>query len=289
MLQNTVLFLYRIRGVMLAIAVLILLGFALFGTLLPSSMHWFPEIVAPVAIFMMVLSVILSLIGPRFLPDRKTMVVRSPVRGRWQALNSPTSKVPSHGVHAYGQTYAIDLVYEPTDQPRPEFGSGPAMQQPAEYPAFGQPVEAMIDGTVVRASDWRRDHKSRSSYVAVAYMMLEGAIRELGGPGFVLGNHVVIRGAHDTYAVVAHLQQGSLHVRTGDTVHAGQRLGSCGNSGNSSEPHVHAQIMDRKSSSVAVGIPMSFANITLDDEPGGDFNLPINGQYMHATDKRSPA
>jgi hypothetical protein len=44
-----------------------------------------------------------------------------PVRGRWQAVNSPADRVPSHGVHAYGQTYAIDLVY----RPGPGSGSSP--------------------------------------------------------------------------------------------------------------------------------------------------------------------
>ncbi|MGH3993195.1 MAG: hypothetical protein ACRDSN_12125, partial [Pseudonocardiaceae bacterium] len=50
--------------------------------------------------------------------------VQLPVTGRWVALNSPANRVPSHGVHAYGQTYALDLVHEPPDRPRPAFGSG---------------------------------------------------------------------------------------------------------------------------------------------------------------------
>lgn len=45
--------------------------------------------------------------------------VEPPVTGRWTALNSPADKVPSHGVHAYGQAYAIDIVAEPGAEPIP--------------------------------------------------------------------------------------------------------------------------------------------------------------------------
>ncbi|MBV9095093.1 MAG: M23 family peptidase, partial [Streptosporangiaceae bacterium] len=41
---------------------------------------------------------------------REPVTVRPPVTGRWLAVNSPANRVPSHGVHAYGQGYAIDLV-----------------------------------------------------------------------------------------------------------------------------------------------------------------------------------
>lgn len=65
------------------------------------------------------------------------------------------------------------------------------MRPPADYPAFGAPVFAMIDGTVVRRVDGMRDHRSRSSLLAFVYMMVEGMLRELGGARFILGNHVV--------------------------------------------------------------------------------------------------
>ncbi|MCI9889428.1 M23 family metallopeptidase [Micrococcales bacterium 31B] len=154
------------------------------------------------------------------------------------------------------------------------------MRPPSDYPAFGEPVMAMIDGTVVRASGWRRDHRSRSSLLTVVYMMVEGALRELGGPGFIVGNHVVIRGADGTHAVVAHLQRGSVAVRRGESVRAGEVIGRCGNSGNSSEPHVHAHLMDRASFMFAVGLPMAFRGITLDDEVVD--GLPRNEQHLTA-------
>lgn len=135
-----------------------------------------------------------------------------------------------------------------------------------EYPAFGMPVFAMLDGEVVRASGWRRDHRARSNTWGIFYMMVEGMIREIGGPGFVVGNHVTIRSDEGIYATVAHLRQGSSTVKAGDRVSAGSIIGECGNSGNTSEPHVHAQLMDRVSFWTAQGLPMAFAGITLGDE-----------------------
>ena len=213
---------------------------------------------------------LVSMIGARRLTDRRAVTVTAPVRGRWLALNSPATTVPSHGVRAYGQSHAIDLVADPEGGNRPEFGGGPSMRAPEEFPAFGEPVLAMIDGVVVRASDWRRDHRSRSSWAALVYLTLEGIVREAGGPGFVVGNHVVIRGDDGVYAAVAHLRRGSITVAVGERVSAGQRLGACGNSGNSTEPHVHAQLMDRASFWTGRGIPFEFREAP----------VPANGEHL---------
>lgn len=220
-----------------------------------------------------------SLPAARHLPAGEPIVVHSPVVGRWAALNSPATKVPSHGVRAYGQAYAIDLVHEPLDQDRPEFGSGAAMRDVADYPAFGQDVRAMVDGVVVTAHDRQRDHRARSSMAAVIYMMAEGMLRELGGPRFIIGNHVVIRSDDGVFALVAHLQRGSVAVREGERVQAGQRIGSCGNSGNSSEPHVHAHLMDRRSAWTGQGLPIAFTDVAVEDAAPG-VGLPGNGEHM---------
>ena len=52
-------------------------------------------------------------------PTVATRAVASPVTGRWLAVNSPATRVPSHSLHSLGQTFAIDLVYEPKQGARP--------------------------------------------------------------------------------------------------------------------------------------------------------------------------
>jgi murein DD-endopeptidase MepM/ murein hydrolase activator NlpD len=90
------------------------------------------------------------------------------------------------------------------------------------------------------------------------YLVAEGMVRELLGPGRILGNHVVLDLGGGVYAALAHLRRGSLLVRRGDRVAAGQQLAECGNSGNSAEPHLHFQLMDHPSVLQAAGLPLRF-------------------------------
>ena len=285
-MTRAVVALYRIRSVLFAIGVgiLVAIGVGAAGALagiLPGDLgRVLVPALAGIAVVLVASAVLLVVVGPRSLPDAATVIVHSPVAGRWLGVNSPATKVPSHGVRAYGQAYAIDLVFEPTEGGRPEFGDGPAMRPPQDYPAFGQPVLAMMDGVVVAASDWRRDHRARSDMPAMLYMTLEGMIRELGGPGFIIGNHVTIRGADGVFATVAHLQRGSVSVGVGESVSAGDPIGRCGNSGNTTEPHVHAQLMDRRSPITAQGIPMTFGGILIDGGTDPVDALPGDGQHL---------
>ncbi|MTD15335.1 peptidoglycan DD-metalloendopeptidase family protein [Nakamurella sp. YIM 132087] len=191
---------------------------------------------------------------------RSPVRLAPPVTGRWVAVNSPATKVPSHGTHAYGQTFAVDLVLDDPDsgRRRPEHGGAQAFRAPTDYPAFGVPLRSPVDGTVVRVRDSQRDHRARANAAGVAYMVLDGLVRELGGPGRVLGNHLVLRADTGEFVLLAHLQQGSAEVRVGDRVGIGDPLARCGNTGNSSEPHLHLQVMDHPRPGRAVGLPMTF-------------------------------
>lgn len=207
-------------------------------------------------------------------------VVRPPVTGRWVALSSPASKVPSHGLHAYGQTHAIDLVHVPEGRFTPTFGWSPAMRRPESFPGFGRPVVAPVTGTVVKVHRRERDHRSRDSLPGLLYWLAEGTVRELAGPGRLLGNHVVIEAAPGVYALVAHLRKGSIAVAVGDRVRAGQPIAACGNSGSSTEPHVHLQLMDRPGVLLAAGLPFAFRDAH--DDTGTPVELPPTGSAIVA-------
>lgn len=274
--------LYRARTAIVFPAMLGLLVLAVFGWLIPDELRTVRLAVWAVALVGFLGGLLLGMFGERLAPAYDPRIVRAPVAGRWGAVNSPASNVPSHGVRAYGQAYAIDLVAEPAqDRTRPAFGGEP-FRASSEYPAFGEPVLAMIDGEVVTASGWRRDHRARSNAWTIVYLMVEGMVREIGGPGWIVGNHVTIRGDDGTFALVAHLQKGSLAVREGERVLAGQQIARCGNSGNSSEPHVHAQLMDRCGLLTAQGIPMAFSGIRVGDAEPADV-LPANEEQMIAS------
>ncbi|HZL81707.1 MAG TPA: M23 family metallopeptidase [Demequina sp.] len=58
---------------------------------------------------------------------------------------------------------------------------------------------------------------------------------------------------------MAHLRQGSARVRVGDRVRQGDVVAACGNSGNSTQPHVHLQATDGTDWNTARGLPIAFA------------------------------
>ncbi len=179
-------------------------------------------------------------------------VLRPPVRGRWMALTSPVDAVPSQGSHAYGQTHALGLVAE--DGTRPDIGWRPLSRPPEDFPAFGAPVYAPADGTVVAVRDRSRDHRSRNSWPWLLGSVLENTLRELRGPSGLLGNHVVID-IGGAYVLLGHLRRGSATVRPGDRVEAGRPVARCGNSGACTEPQLRMQLMDRPGPLTAAGLP----------------------------------
>src|SRR5262249_8373941 len=74
----------------------------------------------------------------------------------------------------------------------------------------------------------------------------------------VVGDYITLDLGRGHFAVYAHLQPGSLKVKVGDRVRAGQVLALLGNSGNSDAPHLHFHLVDANSPLGAEGIPYAF-------------------------------
>jgi hypothetical protein len=203
------------------------------------------------------------------------LVVAAPVRGQWMAINSPASRVPSHGTHVFAQAYAVDLVCSPDVRPDLLHGRVNGSFLPPEgFPSFAKPVFAVASGTVVRVHDRQRDHRSRSTKVALAYFALESFLRSLGPPPFLLGNYLILRLEDGSHVLYAHLRRGSLRVSPGDHVLTGDLIAECGNSGNSTIPHLHVQRQDVASVLNATGLPWAIAGVREGNEAG----FPKNGQ-----------
>jgi hypothetical protein len=184
------------------------------------------------------------------------VIIGPPLKGDlWLAANGPDNGVGHRravlaltGEGRIPERFAIDWVRFFADGPT---FHGDASNN-ASYRAFGAEALAVADGVVVHIVDGVPenipDPVKRS--VRISPETIGGNLVTLG-----LGGH--------RYATYAHLQPGSLRVKNGDRVRRGQVLALVGNSGNSTEPHLHFQITDGPAAFDAEGLPYRFRSFGL--------------------------
>jgi hypothetical protein len=118
----------------------------------------------------------------------------------------------------------------------------PRRRRAENFHGWAQPVCAPFDARVTHAQDGRRDEERPNFWVAAwrAYCKRPGW---RGDFGELAGNHLVLAAGDGTAALLAHLRRGSLSVRVGQRVRAGDVLAQVGNSGASIVPHLHFQLL----------------------------------------------
>ena len=201
-----------------------------------------------------------AVMGSEYTPEQP-VVLLFPFRGRWLVQNSPADRVPSHGTMAFGSSYAIDFV--PVDEQgrsAPRSLRSFIRSEPVEvFVGFGRPILSPINGTVVRTLDGEPDHEGRRSQLTLVPYMLTQGRRVRAGPAGIAGNHIVVAiSPAGPFVLLAHLRRHSVQVSPGELVSAGQQLAACGNSGNSTEPHLHVQVSDSTDWDGANGVPLAF-------------------------------
>jgi murein DD-endopeptidase len=192
---------------------------------------------------------------------QKPVTIGPPLRGAdWMAANGPgrdsghrRALIATEGSARIAQRFAIDWV-----QVHPAGGTfqGDAKDNKS-YRAYGADVLAVANGLVVATKDGIPENVPGITSRAVPITS-----ETIGG------NHIVLDIGGGRYAFYAHLQPGSLKVKVGDRVTRGQAIGLVGNSGNSTEPHLHFQISNGVSPLGSEGLPY-----TLDGTPG----MPLQG------------
>lgn len=184
-------------------------------------------------------------------------VIEAPLRGdRWVATNGPGQSTSAHrsavqsvnGSLYNAQRFAIDWVRLDA-QDRLVTGDQSVLSNWAYY---GEPIYAVADGLVVSALDDLPDQ-------------IPGRLPDTSSITIetVDGNHIVHEIGGGLYAFYAHMIPGSLTVKVGDRVRAGDVIGRLGNSGNTSAPHLHLHIMDGPSVLGSDGVPYVHRAFTL--------------------------
>lgn len=193
--------------------------------------------------------------------DVSKTVFRFPLKGTWFVAVAATP----HGGHRWAlpEEFALDIVRlgEGTSSHK-----GVGAQFP-DYYDYGQPVLAAADGTVIAAKDGvaediaaiRKPDESLEAYGQRVGQIQAGLIQS----GNIAGDYVVIDHGGGEYSLYAHLKPGSLKVKPGQAVKAGEVVGALGSSGNSTEPHLHFQVCDGPDPLNCAGVPINFAGIEL--------------------------
>lgn len=171
-----------------------------------------------------------------------------PVAGEWFIVNGGINKKDSHSWEIFNQRYAYDMVITDSNKARHK-KDGNSVE---DYFCYGKPIFAPADGEVVDINTSVRDSKHPGT-MRIDFLSTD-----------FRGNFVIIKHASSEYSFMAHFIPESILVTKGENVRQGQIIGKCGNSGHSTEPHLHFHVQDHPSFYQGVGLPVKFSRLMID-------------------------
>ena len=190
-------------------------------------------------------------------PEKNRTKLSLPFKGRWLVGWGGDTKELNLHHDVSNQRFAFDFLGA-DENGKTRKGQS---QTNEDYFAFGQEVLAPADGLVTDVINGVKDNAPGSM-----------------NPYSALGNAVFIRHRENEVSILAHLKYGSIIVKVGDKVTKGQMIGLCGNSGNSSEPHLHYHLQNTPIIQDGTGIKCYFEKMTV-----------LNGQSKQPKVDYSPA
>jgi transglutaminase-like putative cysteine protease len=202
-------------------------------------------------------------------PPKNQSKLRLPFNEAWLVMGGGDTAELNFQHHGDPvQNFAFDLVGVDADGKTHKENAS----RNEDYQAFGREVLAPADGLATEVIEGVRDN-------------VPGSMNPLSA----LGNAVFIQHSKSEVSVLAHLKQGSTRVRAGDKVTKGQVIGLCGNSGNSSEPHLHYHLQNTPVIQDATGIKCFFEEVGVEKEGAKTIHQgysPVKGDIISPAKKK---
>ena len=191
--------------------------------------------------------------APLSVAPKAATLIASPLKGEnWFTPNGPSNvsihrrvMIPMDGKVEIPERFAVDWIE--VDEKGLSYKGDPKKNE--NYYAYKKPIYAVASGKVVAAKDGIPENTPTEKEMAVTINL-----ETIGG------NYIIQEVAPGIYAFYAHMIPGSQKVKVGDLVKEGALIGLLGNSGNSSEPHLHFQLIDQANPLHGEGLPFTLKN-----------------------------
>ncbi|MCX2718982.1 peptidoglycan DD-metalloendopeptidase family protein [Lentiprolixibacter aurantiacus] len=192
--------------------------------------------------------------------ERNSTPVILPFEEEWFVYWGGTTEAQNYHVREMSQQYAYDLLMVKDGS---SFDGDPKENE--SYFAFGKNIIAPCNARVVQVIDGVPDN-------------IPGEVN----PRDLTGNTLVLQTDLGEFILFAHLQEGSIIVEEGQEVVQGELMAKCGNSGNSTEPHLHLSLQNTLEMNDAIGGKLFFERILVDGQLQVDY-LPVKEQFVKNT------
>ena len=183
--------------------------------------------------------------------------LRLPFSGAWFVFWGGRTVEQNYHFATHDQRFAYDIVMQKNGTSHA--GEG---KRNEDYYCFDQKIVAPAAGVVASVENGVADNVPGVMNAQVA-----------------MGNHVILDHGNGEFSFLCHFRQGTVAVKKGDKVKAGDLLGRAGNSGNSSEPHLHYHLQDSAEFGKGRGLPAPFKGYRADGKPV-DRGEPVKGQVI---------
>lgn len=189
--------------------------------------------------------------------ERNTTFMSLPFNGEWFVYWGGVTEEQNYHVREVTQQYAYDILKVKDGA---SHDGNPLLNE--SYFAYGEDIIAPCDARVVTVIDDVPDN-------------IPGETNEQQ----LTGNTIVLQTDRDEYVLLAHLMKGSIFVEEGQDIRKGEILAKCGNSGNSTEAHLHISLQNAADMEDSIGAKLYFDRLEVNGEIRLDY-LPVKEDFV---------